>query len=55
MEIFNKLEDILTREQEVVNAMAEQETLQDASKLQALMKEQLEEAVREAEEAGKKG
>ncbi len=40
MEILNKLEDILTREQEVVNAMSEPGTLQDPAKLQALMKEQ---------------
>jgi len=40
MDIKNKLEDILTREREVINAMAEPGTLQDAQKLQALMKEQ---------------
>ena len=36
----NKLEDILIREREVVNAMSEPDTLKDAAKLQALMKEQ---------------
>ena len=38
--MFDKLEDILTREKEVVSEMSEPGTLQDPARLQALMKEQ---------------
>ena len=38
--MFDKLEDILLREKEIISAMSEPDTLSDTAKMQALMKEQ---------------